>query len=231
MLRKQGLGASDTSVFLGTMQAFNKETDDLIMDKLTLRYTEKDKEISEKSSVRMGVDLEDLILRKAAEALKQDVIKAKEMFRLKQYPYLTMNLDGVTADPRGTGLFIPVEAKVVTMYGDKYYDFNKASLVPNEVTTVDMSGPAITMARARLDYIEHRAEAAGIPAYYYVPVQHEMLGMGAPIGYLAALRIKDWNIYMFPIEASAVIQSWIIGEGYQVWQRIMNLRRAGKQTL
>lgn len=222
LLRKMGLGASDTSVFLGTMSAFNKTTDSLISDKLTMFYTEQDKEISNKSSVRMGRDLEDLVLQKAEAALERPVVKAPEMFRMKLYPYLTMNLDGVSEEP--DGIFVPVEAKVVTTFGDKYYDWDKAIISYSKEPTFTGSH---TKAEDRAAYITQLAEIVGIPAYYYVQVQHELLGMGASYGYLAALRIKDWQLYLFGVVANPVIQSWIITEGNAVWQRIEKLRKMG----
>lgn len=220
MLRKQGLGASDVSIYLGTMSAFNKSVDDLITDKLTLKYTEKDKEIGNKPSVRMGHDLEDIVLQKATVSLGRDVVKVKEMFRFKEYPYLTMNLDGVME--YAPNLFIPVEAKVVTTYGDKYYDWNRASrAIP--IDAVFTGNPNNQTDRQK--YIDNLAAVVGIPAYYYVQVQHELLGMGAHYGYLAALRIKEWQVSIFTIAANKAVQSWIITEGNLVWQRIEKLRK------
>lgn len=223
MLRKQGLGASDTSIFLGTMSAFNKTVDSLISDKLTTRYTEQDREISEKPSVRMGRDLEDMILAKAEASFGKPVVKAKEMFRMVKYPYLTMNLDGVTVYDLGgkEQCFVPVEAKVVTTFGDKYYAWEKASRVHH--TEPPFEGNQKDAA-FRQTYIDNMAALVGIPPYYYVQVQHEMLGMGAKYGYLAALRIKDWQLHIFAVTANPTIQNWIITEGFMVWQRIEKLR-------
>ena len=231
MLRKMGLGASDASVYLGTMTVFSKTADDLVTDKLTMKYTEKDTEISNKPSVRMGRDLEDLVLQKAALSLDREVVKAPQMFRMKKYPFLTMNLDGVTRvpwpdaiDPLGQTICIPVEAKVVTTYGDKYYGWDKvARRVSIEPQFTGRPGELAD----RQGYIGMLAEAVGIPAYYYVQVQHEMLGMGAPYGHLAALREKDWLLYIFTVPANHTVQEWIITEGYRVWQRIENLRKIG----
>ena len=232
MLRKKGLGASDVSIFLGTMGAFGKTIDSLITDKLTMRYTDQDRAISEKPSVRIGKDLEDMVLAKAAGSLGKPVVKAKEMFRMIKYPYLTMNLDGVTSIPETFGvdplvqtMWIPVEAKVVTTFGDKYYDWEKASRMFHDERAFE-GRPNDALARQH--YIDLVAADVGIPPYYYVQVQHELLGMGAKYGYLAALRIKDWQIHIFAVTANPMIQSWIITEGFAVWSRIEKLRGMGK---
>ena len=227
MLRKMGLGASDVSIYLGTMGAFNKTIDSLITDKLTMRYTDQDREISDKPSVRMGKDLEDMVLAKAEATLGKPVIKAKEMFRMVKYPYLTMNLDGVTVYDLGgkEQCFVPVEAKVVTTFGDKYYDWEKASRV-HHVEPAFEGNPM--NAASRQAYIDQVAALVGIPPYYYVQVQHELLGMGVKYGYLAALRIKDWQLHIFAVTANPTIQNWIITEGFAVWQRIEKLRNLNK---
>ena len=232
MLRKMGLGASDVSIYLGTMGTFNKTIDSLITDKLTMRYTDQDREISEKPSVRMGKDLEDMVLAKAAASLGKPVVKAKEMFRMIKYPYLTMNLDGVTEipyavtdDPLIQRRCIPVEAKVVTTFGDKYYDWEKSSRVFHDEPAFEGKANDATSRQA---YIDHMASLVGIPPYYYVQVQHEMLGMGVKCGYLAALRIKDWQLHIFAVTANPTIQNWIITEGFAVWSRIEKLRAMSK---
>lgn len=232
MLRKMGLGASDVSIYLGTMGTFNKTIDSLITDKLTMRYTDQDREISEKPSVRMGKDLEDMVLAKAAASLGKPVVKAKEMFRMIKYPYLTMNLDGVvelpytaTNDPLSQLQWLPVEAKVVTTFGDKYYDWEKSSRVFHVEPAFEGKANDATSRQA---YIDHMASLVGIPPYYYVQVQHEMLGMGIDRGYLAALRIKDWQLHIFAVTANPTIQSWIITEGFAVWSRIEKLRAMSK---
>ena len=233
MLRKMGLGASDASVYLGTMTAFNKTVDDLITDKLTMKYTDKDREISEKPAVRMGSDLEDMVLQKAEASFGKPIIKAPQMFRMKKFPYLTMNLDGVMAvsngyviDPLAQVMYIPVEAKVVTQYGDKYYNWDNASrLLPIER---EFNGRPGELAD-RQGYIGALAEAVGIPAYYYVQVQHELLGMGSVYGHLAALRIKDWQVHIFTVAANRFVQEWLITEGHKVWQRIEKLRGMGQR--
>ena len=230
MLRKMGLGASDASVYLGTMTAFNKTVDDLITDKLTMKYTDKDREISDKPSVRMGRDLEDLVLAKAADTLGSEVVKAPQMFRMIKFPHLTMNLDGVlelkSQIPGLPPFFIPVEAKVVTQYGDKYYNWDRASrLVPAESPFIGKPGELAD----RQTYLNEMASNIGIPTYYYVQVQHELLGMGAPYGHLAALRVKDWQVHIFTVPANRIIQEWLITEGHKVWQRVEKLRNMGQR--
>ena len=228
-----GLGASDTSVFLGTMAKFSKGVDDLIRDKLTMEYTEADAKISNISSVRMGHDLEPLVLAKAVDLFDTEVIKVPEMFRMLKYPWLTMNLDGIMEIPwPGTNpleqtAFIPVEAKVVTTFGDKYYDWDKSTKL---FSAPDISVPVPNCSmEVMVDYIEKLAAETGLPPYYYVQVQHELLGMGAPVGYLVALRIKDWDVYPFAVTANPQVQQWIILKGNEVWQKIERLRKLGQR--
>ena len=180
-----------------------------------------------KNNSKKGKDLEDMVLTKAAASLAKPVMKAKEMFRMIKYPYLTMNLDGVTVYELGTSkqCFIPVEAKVVTTFGDKYYDWEKSSRVFHVEPAFEGKANDATSRQA---YIDHMASLVGIPPYYYVQVQHEMLGMGIDRGYLAALRIKDWQLHIFAVTANPTIQSWIITEGFAVWSRIEKLRAMSK---
>ena len=115
LVRKNSLGASDASIVLGVNLYKNK--DQLILDKRSKFITDADKEIGKKPAVRKGRDLESLVLNKFSEATGLETIKPPFMYKHKEYPYLTANFDGVTVEET----YVPVEAKVVTKYGEKYY--------------------------------------------------------------------------------------------------------------
>ena len=181
--RRQGIGASDTSVILG-LQAKWKKPEDVILEKLQTQISEAELEISKKAAVRMGRELEPLVLQKAADWLERDLIKPLDTYRLKEYPWLTVNYDGIL---EYDDQLVPVEAKCVTKFGEKYYDFD----------SID-----------------------GIPDYYYAQLQHQMLGLGSNVGYLAVLRIDKWDLAMFRIRRDDTMIRRILSETYSVWQRI-----------
>lgn len=125
-VRRNGIGASDTSVILGLMTKFNKTSDDVILDKLQRCYTEQEAAISDKPAVRMGRELEPLVLEKAAKILNTNLVKPQDMYRLLEYPWLTVNFDGIIE----SGL-IPVEAKCITKFGEKNYQFDVIDGIPD----------------------------------------------------------------------------------------------------
>ena len=121
-LRRQGFGGSDSSVLVG-VNPFNTVSD-LIQSKLRTELSEEEKAIGKLTAVRKGNDLEPLIISKATEILKTVVFKPPHMYRFKEFPYLTMNFDGVT-DLDGKQ-YMPVEIKVCTIRGEKHYNKFKA---------------------------------------------------------------------------------------------------------
>lgn len=188
--RRQGIGASDTSVILG-FQAKWKKTEDVILEKLQTQISEAELEIGKKAAVRMGRELEPLVLQKAADWLEKDLIKPVDTYRLKDYPWLTVNYDGIV---EYDDQLVPVEAKCVTKFGEKNYDFD----------SID-----------------------GIPEYYYAQLQHQMLGLGANVGYLAVLRIDKWELAMFRIKRDESMIRHILSETYSVWQRVERGKQHG----
>lgn len=206
MIRKQGLGASDASVYLGLMNQW-KTTADLIEEKCRMFLTDEERAIGEKETVRKGVDLEPMILSKAEKMLETEVIKPTQMFRVTDFPYLTISFDGVALED---GHVIPVEAKFVSIYGTKYYN--------REANAVDWANWDVSYST------EKKASLIGIPPYYYAQIQQQMLGLGASYGYLAAQFDKDWMFKMYRVPRDEVIISKIITEGYSVWNKILAKR-------
>lgn len=212
MSRRNGIGASDMSAILGTMDKF-RTASDVLMNKLETTYTDEERAIGKKPAVKKGKDLEPLILQKAEAILKADVVKLTESFKLKQFPYLTINYDGLVRLDQ----VVPVEAKVVTTYGDKYYIFGDE---------IDVK-PALLYdpGSDRLTNLKELAKHHGIPSYYLVQLQQQMMGVGSSYGYLAALRDKTWTLHLFKIPAYNWIQDWIKTEGYLFWQKVEKARR------
>jgi predicted phage-related endonuclease len=207
MARRDGIGASDMSAILGAMDKF-KTADDVLREKLLTIYTDEEKAIGEKVNVRKGRDLEPMILDKARDILEEVILKPTSMYRMTAHPYLTINFDGVI--PRGR---IPVEAKFCSTYADKYYDFGPDT---NERWKT----------HANYTDFYDQAKHYGVPAYYYIQLQQQLLGANAPYGYLAVLRDKDWNVYIFKIMADDHLQQKIINEGYLFWNKRTRLKNS-----
>lgn len=205
MLRRNGFGASDAATFLGLYDKF-RDVEQLIKEKLQTEYTPEEAEVGKKVSVRLGHATESLNLELASEQLGVLVNKDPAMYRIKEYPYLTISYDGLTPD------FIPVEAKFVTFYGDKYYKFDRA-------TNPDLSSLG-RLGHNAYDHCAQCAQAYGIPIYYYAQLQQQMLGSGAEQAYLSALRSKDCKLYLFKIPRDEYIIQQIITEGYKISQRV-----------
>ena len=214
-LRRGGFGGSDSSVLVG-VNPFST-IPDLIQSKIRTELSEEEKAIGKLSAVRKGNDLEPLIINKATEILETMVFKPPHMYRFKDYPYLTMNFDGVT-DLDGKQ-YIPVEIKVCTYKGEKHYNKFKAfydeSLPEGQQATLEQ--PDISEANMS---IEERAAHYGIPPYYFTQLQQEMMALDAPFGFIAVLFETDWYVRIFKVFKDPKTQNSIIIQGYKVWQRV-----------
>lgn len=215
-LRRHGFGASDSSIILGCNPFKNREQ--LIAEKISTEISAEERAIGEKTAVKKGNDLEPLIIQKFAKAFQQPIIKPTDMYVHKEYSYLTMNFDGVTGTPEQ---YFPAEIKVVTMYGEKHYDFTKAMYneiagflpLPEDVSERNWS-------------IENKAAHYGIPPYYYTQVQQQMLGLNAPFGHLSVLRDSTWVMYTYYIPRDEMMLRELITQGYKVWNTV---EAAGQQ--
>lgn len=213
LARRKGLGASDSSVLLG-VNPYKKKSD-LIIEKRSKIITDEERAIKMKEAVRKGFDLEPLILQKYVKLTgNPEPIKPTAMYKIVNNPCLTINFDGVGYVD---DYLIPVEAKFVTTYGDKYYnrehamhrEFGECSLHRNCRAYTDS-----------IDRIKAKAEACGIPPYYYTQVQQQIYGLGSPFGLLTALHDKGWEtvVYFIPRDEEC-IQNIII-EGNKTWIKI-----------
>ena len=203
LIRKDSFGASDSSILCNVN--LYKKLDQLIAEKNCKYITEEEKEISKKPAVRMGRDLEPLILKSFAERHQVTVEKPVMMYRVKEFPYLTINFDGISSDLEPGDTKIPIEAKCVTRFGARYYNKTRDA---KQVKAME-----ITQRGDIQDHIKYYADRCGIPAYYYTQVQQQLLGTDAPYGYLTALFIETWEFVDFVVPRDAYTISHIISAG------------------
>lgn len=213
LARRSGLGASDSSILLGVNPY--KTKDDLIIEKRSKTITDAEREIKKKDAVRKGFDLEPLILSKYAKLMETaEPLKPRSMYRIEATPCLTINFDGVIIEK---GIAIPVEAKFVTQYGDKYY--NRKHALKREFgdcALCKVNRPYTDT----IDRIKAKAEAVGIPPYYYTQVQQQMYGLNAPYAYLVALHDKGWECVVYHIPRDDECIRNIIITGTKLWVKV-----------
>lgn len=212
-LRRNSIGASDSSIILG-VNPFS-DTAKLIEQKCSPGITEEELAVGEKENVRKGADLEPLILEKFEEWSGMFTYKPNAMYQLQKFPQLTVNFDGILCLDN---VFIPAEAKFVSVYANKYWDRSKAINMPHEGFPVRCAGRDIQT------HIKESAELYGIPPYYYTQVQQQLLALNAPFGYLAAMFDKGWEFKVFKIFADVPTQSALTDISQNVWEVIMNKR-------
>lgn len=213
LARRKGLGASDSSILLGVNPY--KQKSDLVVEKRSKVITAEERAIKMKDAVRKGFDLEPLILQKYVKLTgNPEPIKPTAMYQIKQTPCLTINFDGVA---QAEEYLIPVECKFVTTYGDKYYNRNNAMKREFGECSLIRSCRAYTDS---IDRIKAKAEACGIPPYYYTQVQQQMYGLGSPYGLLTALHDKGWEtcVYFIPRDEECIRN--IIISGTKTWMKI-----------
>ena len=215
LLRKNSIGASDSSIILG-VNPFTS-TEDLIARKCEPGISKEELEVGEKENVRKGADLEPLILQKFEEWSKIETYKPDAMYQIDKHPQLTVNFDGIICLD---SIYIPAEAKFVSTYANKYWDRTKAINAPHEGFPVRCAGRDIKT------HILESAQAYGIPPYYYTQIQQQLLALNAPFGYLAAMFDKGWEFKVFKIFADQPTQNALIDISTDVCNTIKNKRAA-----
>lgn len=198
MLRKESFGGSDSSILCGVN--LYKTLNQLIKEKNCKYITDEEKEVGNKAIVRKGKDLEPIILDKAAQELGIEINKPTAMFEFKEEPILTLNYDGIAEENQ---VLIPIEAKLVSKYGEKYYNKDK-TLEENKEVDMKIEGDSLEA------HIKRKALRIGIPAYYYTQVQQEIMGLNAPYGYLAVLFDDSWTFKLYLVKADNYVQNKII---------------------
>ena len=216
--RRNGIGASDSAVLLGLMTMYSKDEHSLRVSKLATGIIEEETLISQKESVRKGRDLEPLILQKFGTLHECDTpYKPMHSYSLKDLPFITVNFDGVIEE---NGFYIPVECKFVTPHGDKYYSRTKAFQREFLTNKAKEQSPIIYTQSDIKDYCIAKAKDTGIPSYYYVQVQHQMMMLGSPYGYLAALHDKNWELCVYRMLRDDEVINAIKVSGYKFWNTL-----------
>lgn len=213
LARRKGLGASDSSVLLGVNPY--KQKHDLIVEKRSKVITDEERAIKMKEAVRKGFDLEPLIIQKYVKLTGDAApIKPTSMYQIAATPCLTINFDGVGHTDNN---LIPIECKYVTPYGDKYYNRNNAFKREFGECALNRMCRAYT---DEVDRIKAKAEAVGIPPYYYTQVQQQIYGLESPYGLLCALHDKGWEtvLYFVPRDEECIHRICI--EGTKTWVKI-----------
>ncbi len=208
-IRYDGFGASDSSRILNVNPFPGGSPEELLNDKINRVH---DDSIGKKANVRMGKDLEDFIISKLTQTLGVSIHKPNHMYGKDNG--LNTNFDGVIMFNNGDE-WIPIEVKTISMYGTRYYDFNKGiCIIDAEGNVLEDSFSKIFKQSISLKYFEgtinpkwsplqqhihHNADEAGIPSYYYTQLQQQIDFLKSSRGYLAALNVKDWSLYLFPV--------------------------------
>lgn len=214
LLRKEGLGTSDSSIVMGVNPYTTKS--ELINEKCRDYLTEEELEVGNKSAVIKGRELEPFIINKHSQIIGKRIIKPVDMYESKEYPFIRFNFDGVIDKEYrddGSYQYIPDEIKVVTYFGQKHYDRKKAYF------------------RERMGYInsipenygnenipiENKAAKYGIPPYYYTQLQQQIYGLNAPYGFLTVLFERDWEIVSFFVWRDQKMINQLIIEDAKTW--------------
>ena len=222
LLRKNGLGTSDSSIVLGVNPYTSKN--DLIAEKCRNYLTEEELEVGTKSAVRKGRELEPLIIHKHSQVMGRRIIKPTDMYRHKDYPFIKFNFDGVIDklyNEDGTYQYIPDEIKVVTIYGMKHYQPKKATF--SEFTGWQLIPPHYENENVS---IEQKAAMYGIPPYYYTQLQQQIFGLNAPYGFLTVMFEKDWQIHSWFVWRDQKVINQLIMEDAKTWNTIESKRPA-----
>lgn len=238
-IRRKGFGGSDSSMLLGVnpYQGFNE----LITSK-TLPYLpdtqekqnqmKRETEVGRLASVRKGNDLEPLIMEKASKVLGVPVVKAVDMYCFKDYPYLTMNFDGVGKFPQDHDFgfvgahhgYAPIEIKVATIKGQNFYQVPKAiyseTRLYKGIEPWQKAPPPLTDTQLKTMSIEDKAHYFGIPKYYYTQAQQEMMALDANGGFMAILFEVDWHLQIFYVQKDIYVWNALRIEGYKAWQTV-----------
>ena len=209
MVRRSGFGASDSSILLGVNPW--KTTTDLIKEKRTVGITDEEIAIGNKATVRKGADCEPIVLDKFTKQFNVKVHKPTPMYRVRECLPLTINFDGVI--DLG-GVLIPIEAKVVSPYGEKYWDKTKA------IDNLASGNCYNVFSRDIKEHCEVAAKMYGIPVYYFTQIQQQMLGLGADFGYMAVIFDKEWEFKAFKVCKDEYVWEQLFEKAPQVWSMV-----------
>jgi predicted phage-related endonuclease len=141
--RKKTFGASDSSVLLGVNPYADITA--LLNEKAADIVTDDERAIGEKAVVKKGFELEDFVVEKAKDEFfnGREIIKPPHSYVFKEFPFLSVNFDGVILDEPLIKYFevpdladeemkkmmekeqlVPVEIKVVNTYAFKSWNIS-----------------------------------------------------------------------------------------------------------
>ena len=216
LIRRNGFGASDAATLLNVSPWTG--IDELIKQKASTEVTEDELKIGRMPQVRMGVDLEPFILSKFEQWAGMSCKKPKPMYRIEEFPYLTVNFDGLTE------IDVPVEVKCVSMFGEGKKD-NPYWLHDHALDSIDQARPSfIEPGRLNADVIKGLAKSCGIPVYYYTQCQQQILAANSTHAYLAAMHTKDWTLRVYYVPRCEAVINLLKENGYQAWKKVEKLK-------
>ena len=215
LIRRDGFGGSDSSVLLGVNPFTSKH--EMLDQKARTTLTQEEMETGEQTAVIKGNDLEPLIIQKFAKTFNLDVLKPTDMYTFREYPYLTMNFDGIID---AGNKYFPAEIKVVTKKGERHYDPTKVVYSEHYGLQALPQNYSITN-----NSWETKAALYGIPPYYYTQLQAEIFAADAPFGFLATLWEASWKLHVYFVWADPACQNALIVEGFKAWQQVESMRK------
>lgn len=215
LIRRDGFGGSDSSVLLGVNPFTSKH--EMLDQKARTTLTQEEMETGEQTAVIKGNDLEPLIIQKFAKTFNLDVLKPTDMYTFREYPYLTMNFDGIID---AGNKYFPAEIKVVTKKGERHYDPTKVVYSEHYGLQALPQNYSITN-----NSWETKAALYGIPPYYYTQLQAEIFAADAPFGFLATLWEASWKLHVYFVWADPACQNALIVEGFKAWQQVERMRK------
>lgn len=224
LIRRNGFGASDAATLLG-VSPFTGITE-LIKQKASKEVTEEELKIGRMPQVRMGIDLEDFILGKFEQWSGLSCKKPKPMYRLVEFPALTVNFDGLIDEDSSHPLRdTPVEVKCVSMFGEGKKD-NRYWIHEKAMTSIDMIPVHVKIPTMRItpDTIKALAKECGIPVYYYTQCQQQILAANAEQCFLAAMHTKDWTLRIYHIPRNEDVINKLKEESYLAWKKVEKLK-------
>ena len=221
LLRKEGLGTSDSSIVLGVNPYTTKS--ELIIEKCQDFLTEDQLAVGDKPAVIKGRELEPFIINKHSNIIGKNIIKPIDMYQHKEYPWIRFNFDGVIDKEYrddGTYQYIPDEIKVVTFFGQKHYNKKLAYYRERKGYINDIPE------NYGLENIpiENKAAKYGIPPYYYTQLQQQIFGLNAPYGFLTVLFEQDWEIVSYFVWRDQNTINQLILEDTKTWNIIQAKR-------
>ena len=215
LIRRDGFGGSDSSVLLGVNPYTSKH--EMLDQKARTTLTQEEMETGEQTAVIKGNDLEPLIIQKFSKTFNLKTLKPTDMYTFKDYPYLTMNFDGIID---AGNKYFPAEIKVVTKKGERHYDPTKVVYSEHYGLQALPQNYSITN-----NSWETKAALYGIPPYYYTQLQAEIFAADAPFGFLATLWEASWKLHVYFVWADPACQNALIVEGFKAWQQVERMRK------